>query len=213
MFLMVDNQDSFVWNLVRYLQILSVDVEVVRSDKMDVEKILASKYQGILFSPGPGTPDKAGKMPELLRRLDQTEIPVPMFGVCLGMQAIAQLYGARVVRGFQPMHGKVTPVWHDQMGVFRGLPSPFMATRYHSLIVDPIDLPVDLQVSSRDRDGIIMAIRHKQKPIEGVQFHPEAELTEHGLLMLQNFVDRCMLPAASKDRQTDQAQKQPGVGL
>jgi anthranilate synthase/aminodeoxychorismate synthase-like glutamine amidotransferase len=191
MFLMVDNQDSFVWNLVRYLQILTAEVMVVRSDKLDLQQILAGGYQGIVLSPGPGTPEKAGRMPELLRRLDQAGMPVPLFGVCLGMQAIAQLYGARVIRGPKPMHGKVTPVWHDQLGVFSGLPSPYMVTRYHSLVVDPAGLPPELLVSSHDQDGNIMAVRHRDKPVEGVQFHPEAELTEHGLKMLKNFVDFC----------------------
>lgn len=187
MYLMVDNRDSFVWNLVRYLQILAAGVDVRRCDRLDLDQIGRAGYDGIVLSPGPGTPEQAGSLLDLIRRFGGT---VPLLGVCLGHQAIAQAYGSRIICGPRPMHGKVTPVWHDGQGIFTGLPNPLQVTRYHSLIIDPATLPAGFTVSCRAEDGTIMGIRDQSGLIEGVQFHPEAELTEHGLDMIRQFVNR-----------------------
>lgn len=187
MYLMVDNRDSFVWNLVRYLQILAVDVDVRRCDRLDLDQIERAGYAGIVLSPGPGTPEQAGSLLGLINRLGGK---VPLLGVCLGHQAIAQAYGSRIICGPRPMHGKVTPVWHDGQGLFTDLPNPLQVTRYHSLIIDPATLPAAFAISCRAEDGTIMGIRHQSGLLEGVQFHPEAELTEHGLDMIHQFVNR-----------------------
>jgi anthranilate synthase/aminodeoxychorismate synthase-like glutamine amidotransferase len=192
MYLMVDNKDSFVWNLVRYLRLLSAQVDVRRCDHLDFAEIEQAGYQGIVLSPGPGTPEKAGRLLDLIGRFGEK---IPMLGVCLGHQAIAQAFGGRIICGPRPMHGKVTPVRHDGLGVFAGLPSPMQVTRYHSLVVDPQTLPVCFNVSSMAEDGCIMGIRHRSGLLEGVQFHPEAVLTEHGLDLLRRFVERTT-PAA-----------------
>jgi para-aminobenzoate synthetase component II len=187
-FLMIDNIDSFVWNLVRYFQIAGADVDVCRNDRIDLAAIGPGDYEGIVLSPGPGTPDEAGLLLPLITRLMGR---LPIFGVCLGHQAIAQALGARITRASQPMHGKLSRVWHNGQGVFRGLPSPITVTRYHSLIVDPASLPEGLVVSCRTEDGTIMGLQHESGLIEGVQFHPEAELTEYGMGMVRNFIRSC----------------------
>lgn len=183
--LMVDNRDSFVWNLVRYLQILGAHVDVRRCDHLDLDLIHQEHFDGIVLSPGPGTPERAGQLLDLVRRFGGR---IPMLGVCLGHQAIAQAYGARIICGPRPMHGKVTPVRHDGLGVFHDLPSPLLVTRYHSLIVDPDTVPEGFMVSSIADDGSIMGLRDRSGLLEGVQFHPEAALTEHGLDMVHRFV-------------------------
>lgn len=182
---MIDNRDSFVWNLVRYLQILGSVVDVQRCDRIDLDQVAQDDYDGIVLSPGPGTPERAGRLLDLVRRFGGK---VPMLGVCLGHQAIAQAYGARIICGPRPMHGKVTPVSHDGLGIFQDLPSPLQVTRYHSLIIDPATLPDGFIISSLAEDGAIMGIRHESGLLEGVQFHPEAALTEHGLDMIHRFV-------------------------
>lgn len=188
MILMVDNRDSFVWNLVRYLRILHEDVRVLRCDELEIGQVTAAGYEGIVLSPGPGRPEDAGALLDLIRACAGE---IPLFGVCLGQQAIAQAFGARIICGPRPMHGKVTPVSHDGLGVFDNLPSPLEVTRYHSLVIDRRTLPAGFYVSSTAADGSIMGIRHVSSLMEGVQFHPEAELTRHGLAMLANFLNLC----------------------
>ncbi|HAL74800.1 MAG TPA: aminodeoxychorismate/anthranilate synthase component II [Clostridiales bacterium] len=188
MILMVDNIDSFVWNLIRYLELAGARTEVVRNDQLDLDQIGKAGYHGIVLSPGPGTPSAAGRMPDLLQRFAGR---LPILGVCLGHQAIAEHFGARIITGLQPMHGKLSQVTHDGQGIFRGLPSPLTVTRYHSLAVDRASLPDCLTVSSQTADGCIMGLRHRSGLLESVQFHPEAELTEYGRDIIMNFVDYC----------------------
>ena len=190
MLLMIDNYDSFTFNLVQYLGELGQEVKVVRNDALDVAGIRALKPAHIMISPGPGTPNDAGVSLDLLRELSGE---IPIFGVCLGHQAIGQAFGGKVVRARAVMHGKVSPVHHDGSGVFRGLPSPYTATRYHSLIVESESLPSCLEVTAwtENADGSIdeiMGLRHKTLPVEGVQFHPESILTQRGHDLLANFL-------------------------
>lgn len=190
MLLMIDNYDSFTYNLVQYLGELGQEVKVVRNDAVDVAGIRALRPDHIMISPGPGTPDDAGVTLGLLREL-AGEIPV--FGVCLGHQAIGQAFGGKVIRAKQIMHGKISPVHHRGQGVFAGLPDPFEATRYHSLVVEQSSLPdcLDITAWTENADGSIdeiMGLRHKTLPIEGVQFHPESILTQHGHDLLRNFL-------------------------
>ena len=182
MILVVDNYDSFTWNLVHYLQELGAEVRVVRNDALTAAEALASNATGFLLSPGPKTPDEAGVTLELVAAC--AEARRPLLGVCLGHQAIGQYFGGSVVRGGL-MHGKTSPVTHDGTGVFAGLPSPFTATRYHSLVVT--DVPAELHVNA-DADGLVMGLRHRELPIHGVQFHPESIATEHGHALLANFL-------------------------
>lgn len=191
-FLMIDNIDSFVWNLVRYLELAGASINILRNDQLDFQSIEGAGYHGIILSPGPGTPSSAG---QLLQLVHQFGGRIPILGVCLGHQAIAQACGAKIVRGDMPMHGKLSEVNHDGQGVFKDLPSPLTVTRYHSLVVDRASLPDSLIVSSETADGTIMGLRHKSGLMEGVQFHPEAELTAHGLTMVTNFVQKCRLHA------------------
>lgn len=184
--LVVDNYDSFVFNLVQYLQQLGERVVVRRNDEVSVAE--ASQYDGILLSPGPGTPEDAGSCVELIEELGKT---TPIFGVCLGHQAIAQAYGATVSRAPELLHGKTSEVHHDGKGVFEGLSDPFTATRYHSLAVEPDTVPRSLEVSATTDSGVIMGIRHREHPVEGVQFHPESVLTESGHLLLANWLVSC----------------------
>jgi anthranilate synthase/aminodeoxychorismate synthase-like glutamine amidotransferase len=184
MIAMIDNYDSFTYNLVQYLGELGAQVRVYRNDEVSCEEVLASSPSHIVISPGPCTPDEAGISLELIRR---SAGRVPLLGVCLGHQAIGQAFGARVVRARQVMHGKVSRIEHEGCGVFSGIESPFTATRYHSLAVDAP--PACLAVSARAEDGEIMGLRHRQLPIAGVQFHPEALLTQHGHKLLQNFLE------------------------
>lgn len=198
MLLMIDNYDSFTWNLVQYFGELGEDVRVIRNDAMTLEAVRGLDARAIVISPGPGTPDEAGVSLEVIDRLGGT---VPLLGVCLGHQAIGQVFGGKVVRARQIMHGKTSPIHHDSRGVFRGLPNPFEATRYHSLVVEKASVPDCLEVSAwtlADDGSVdeIMGLRHRTLPIEGVQFHPESILTQHGHAMLRNFLARDLPQAA-----------------
>ncbi|MBQ1496918.1 anthranilate synthase component II [Sphingomonas sp. NPDC092331] len=183
MILVIDNYDSFTWNLVHYLMELGTDVQVVRNDALTARDAVASNAQAFLISPGPCTPNEAGISLDLVAAC--ADLGKPLLGVCLGHQAIGQHFGGSVVRGGL-MHGKTSPVNHDGTGLFEGLPSPFTATRYHSLIVT--DIPEDLVVNATADDAHVMGFRHKSLPIHGVQFHPESIATEHGHAMLANFL-------------------------
>jgi para-aminobenzoate synthetase component 2 len=184
--LVVDNYDSFVFNLVQYLQQLGAHCDVRRNDAVTVSE--AEGYDGVLLSPGPGTPEEAGVCVHMVRHCAGR---VPVFGVCLGLQAMAVAYGGVVGRAPELLHGKTSPVHHEGAGVLAGLPSPFTATRYHSLGVDPATVPADLEVTARTESGVIMAMRHRQFAVEGVQFHPESVLTEGGHHMLANWLVVC----------------------
>ena len=184
--LVVDNYDSFVFNLVQYLAQLGAEVVVVRNDALTPSDALG--YDGVLLSPGPGTPEDAGVCMDIVRECGGQ---VPIFGVCLGHQAIAAAFGATVSRAPELLHGKTSYVHHQDVGVLKGLPNPFLATRYHSLAVDPATVPADLEVTGATESGVIMALRHRSLPIEGVQFHPESVLTEGGHLMLANWLVAC----------------------
>ena len=185
MLLMLDNYDSFTWNLVQYLGELGAVVKVVRNDAMSLEEIEALHPDHVVISPGPCTPNEAGIAVPLVRRFAGR---IPILGVCLGHQAIGQAFGARVIRAQRVMHGKLSSIVHDQRGVFAGVPSPFQATRYHSLALERSSLPPVLDVTATAEDGEIMGIRHHDLAVEGVQFHPEAILTEHGKKVLANFL-------------------------
>jgi anthranilate synthase component 2 len=192
MLLMIDNYDSFTFNLVQYLQMLGAEVKVVRNDAMSVEQIAALKPSHIVISPGPKTPNEAGVSLEVIRQLGPT---IPLFGVCLGHQSIGQVYGGDVIRASNIMHGKTSPIRHEGKGVFAGLPDRYEATRYHSLVVDKNTLPAELEITAwtENPDGSmeeIMGLRHRQYPVEGVQFHPESILTQHGHVLMKNFLDR-----------------------
>jgi anthranilate synthase component II len=182
--LVIDNYDSFTFNLVHYLMELGAEVEVVRNDAISVEQALSSGAQAFLISPGPKTPDHAGISLDLVAAC--ADAGTPLLGVCLGHQSIGQYFGGKVVRGGL-MHGKTSAVHHDGSGVFAGIPSPYTATRYHSLIVD--DIPESLVVNATADDGSVMGFRHKDLPIHGVQFHPESIATEHGHKLLANFME------------------------
>ncbi|MFI1014571.1 aminodeoxychorismate/anthranilate synthase component II [Streptomyces sp. NPDC020965] len=186
--LVVDNYDSFVFNLVQYLYQLGAECEVVRNDEVSLAHA-QDGFDGVLLSPGPGAPEQAGVCVEMVGHCADAGIPV--FGVCLGMQSMAVAYGGVVNRAPELLHGKTSPVTHEGKGVFAGLPSPFVATRYHSLAAEPSELPDVLEVTARTADGIIMGLRHRELPVEGVQFHPESVLTEHGHLMLANWLEQC----------------------
>jgi len=187
MFLLIDNYDSFTYNLWHYLGELGADVEVRRNDALTVDQALALKPQGIVISPGPCDPDRAGICLDLIAAAAAQR--VPLFGVCLGHQSIGQAFGGKVIRAPQPLHGKISAVSHDGSGVFAGLPSPFRATRYHSLVVERETFPASLHVSAWTDDGLVMGLAHRELPIWGVQFHPESIETEHGHQMIRNFLD------------------------
>ena len=187
MILLIDNYDSFTYNLVHYLGELGADVEVRRNDALDVQQAMALRPEGIVLSPGPCDPDQAGICLPLSLAAGETQ--VPLLGVCLGHQTIGQAFGGEVVGAGQIVHGKMGTIHHEGKGIFKGLPSPLLATRYHSLVVDRDSLPDTLEVTAWLEDGTIMALRHKEKPIEGVQFHPESIRSEHGHAMLKNFLD------------------------
>jgi para-aminobenzoate synthetase component 2 len=187
--LVIDNYDSFVYNLVQYLAQLGAEVEVRRNDALEPEELAALGVDGVLISPGPGTPEDAGvSMPVVSACAD---LELPLFGVCLGHQAIGAVYGGVVERAPELLHGKTSEVLHDGSGVLGGLPSPFTATRYHSLAVREETLPDFIQVTGRSRSGVVMAMRHRELPIDGVQFHPESVLTQGGHRMLGNWLERC----------------------
>jgi anthranilate synthase/aminodeoxychorismate synthase-like glutamine amidotransferase len=191
--LVVDNYDSFVYNLVQYLGELGAEPVVHRHDALDLAGIVALEPDAVLISPGPGRPEDAGVSNEAIRWFGERAVPV--LGVCLGHQCIGQLYGGDVVRAPELMHGKTSEVHHTGRGVFDGLPSPLVATRYHSLVVDAPSVPDCLEVTAETADGIVMGLRHKDFPIEGVQFHPESILTEHGHQLLRNWLDRAAAPS------------------
>jgi anthranilate synthase/aminodeoxychorismate synthase-like glutamine amidotransferase len=184
--LVIDNYDSFTYNLVQYLGELGAEVVVYRNDAITVDGIRELKPERLLISPGPGTPDTAGVTLDAIRAFAGR---MPILGVCLGHQAIGQAFGGKVVRAPYLMHGKMSEICHDSATVFRGLPYRFRATRYHSLIVEKTNLPAMLEVSATTPDGIIMGLRHRDFPIEGVQFHPESVMTEHGKTLLENFLN------------------------
>ena len=183
--LLVDNYDSFTYNLYQYLGELGADTTVVRNDALTVEAVLARNTDRIVISPGPGTPDQAGISLELVREAGGR---VPVLGVCLGHQALGQAYGGRVVRAPAPMHGKTSEIHHDGRGLFRGLPNPFTATRYHSLVVERASLPACLELTAWTADGLVMGLRHREHALLGVQFHPESILTAPGKELLRNFL-------------------------
>lgn len=186
MLLVIDNYDSFTYNLVQYLGELGADLRVIRNDEMDADAIESEIHpEKILISPGPGTPDSAGVS---LSVIDRFAGRIPMMGVCLGHQAIGQHFGGKVVRAPEPVHGKPVEVRHDGRTIFEGIDDTFNAGRYHSLVVDRDSLPDCLEISAESPDGLIMAMRHRTLPIEGVQFHPESILTEHGKALLKNFL-------------------------
>jgi anthranilate synthase/aminodeoxychorismate synthase-like glutamine amidotransferase len=183
--LLLDNYDSFTWNLAQYLQELGADVEVRLNDRLELDRVFSQGLDGIVISPGPGRPDQAGITLELVRAVAGR---LPLLGVCLGHQAIAQAYGARIVQAEVLMHGKTSRIEHEGQGLFADLPRPFEATRYHSLVIDPASLSGELEITARTRDGVIMGIQHRVHPLYGVQFHPESILTQDGKMLLANFL-------------------------
>jgi para-aminobenzoate synthetase component II len=189
--LVIDNYDSFVFNLVQYLAQLGADVTVKRNDEVTVEECLS--YDGVLISPGPGSPQTAGVCLDVVR---ETKGHVPIFGVCLGHQVIAEAFGGEIHRAPELLHGKTSQVHHTQKGVLRTLPQDFTATRYHSLALNPDTVPTELEVTGHTESGVIMSLRHRDLPIEGVQFHPESVLTEGGHEMLANWLEDCGFPQA-----------------
>jgi anthranilate synthase component 2 len=184
MFLLIDNYDSFTYNLWHYLGELGAEVMVRRNDALNVDEALALRPQGIVISPGPSDPDHAGICLDLVRRA----VTTPVLGVCLGHQAIGQAFGGKIVRAPTPMHGKVSEIRHDGSGIFAGLPNPFPATRYHSLIVDRASFPAALAITAETADGLVMGLAHRERPIHGVQFHPESIASEGGHDLLRNFL-------------------------
>jgi anthranilate synthase component II len=186
MLVLIDNYDSFTYNLVHFLGELGAGCQVFRNDKISVAEVLALAPEGIVLSPGPCTPNEAGICLELIEKAGPD---IPLLGVCLGHQAIGQVYGGRVVRAPVPMHGKLSQIAHTGKGVFKGLPKRFEVTRYHSLIVDREDLPDCLALTARTADGLIMGLQHKKHPVHGVQFHPESIASEHGHALLANFLE------------------------
>jgi anthranilate synthase/aminodeoxychorismate synthase-like glutamine amidotransferase len=185
--LVIDNYDSFTYNLVQYFGELGADLDVRRNDALTVEEAIALKPEKVVISPGPGTPDDAGISLELIKRLGPT---TPILGVCLGHQAIGQAMGGNVIRAPRLMHGKTSLVNHTGKGVFVGLPSPLTATRYHSLIVEKESLPEELEITAETDQGEIMGLKHRSWPLEGVQFHPESVLTDTGMRMIKNFLEQ-----------------------
>ena len=188
MYILIDNYDSFTYNLYHYLVELGAKVDVYRNDQITVDAVIEKAPKGIIISPGPCTPNEAGICLELIDRVKQT---IPVFGVCLGFQSIGQVFGGTVCRAPYVMHGKTSPISHTGKGVFKGLPSPYDATRYHSLIVARDDLPECLEITAETEDGLIMGLQHKKYALHGVQFHPESIASEHGHALLKNFLTLC----------------------
>jgi len=186
MFILIDNYDSFTWNIVHYMAELGAAPEVYYNDQITPEEIAAKKPQGLVLSPGPKNPDEAGICLDVVKKFAGK---VPILGVCLGHQAIGQAFGGKVVRAPQLMHGKVSKIHHGGEGVLKGLPSPFTATRYHSLTLAPDSFPDALEITARTGDGVIMGLQHRTLPVYGVQFHPESIMSEHGHALLQNFLE------------------------
>ncbi|MBN6187412.1 aminodeoxychorismate/anthranilate synthase component II [Aneurinibacillus sp. BA2021] len=187
MILMIDNYDSFTYNLVQYLGEMGEELRVVRNDQITCDEIAAMQPSYLMISPGPCTPNEAGVSLEAIKRFTGR---IPIFGVCLGHQSIAQVFGGRVIRAERLMHGKTSQVHHAGSGIFAGIPTPFRATRYHSLIVERDTLPDCLEITAETPEGEIMALRHRDFAVEGVQFHPESIMTEHGMQLLRNFLTR-----------------------
>ncbi len=185
MILLLDNYDSFTYNVVQYLGELGAELKVVRNDAATAASLLDEHPTGIVLSPGPGRPENAGIMPVLIEKAAGR---IPILGICLGHQAIGQVFGARITYAPTLMHGKTSEVLHDESFLYRDVPSPFTATRYHSLVIDPATLPAELAVTARTADGVIMGVQHRALPIVGVQFHPESILTTHGKTILRNFL-------------------------
>jgi anthranilate synthase component 2 len=193
--LMIDNYDSFTYNLVQYLGELGAEVDVVRNDAADVDALMARAGDGLVISPGPGTPDDAGVSVAAIQKFGAARIPV--LGVCLGHQSIGVAFGARIVRAQSIMHGKISQIMHDEQGLFRGLRPRFEATRYHSLVIEESSVPSVLEISARTDDGEIMGVRHRDLAIEGVQFHPESIMTGEGKALLGNYLTRCRRGSAA----------------
>jgi anthranilate synthase/aminodeoxychorismate synthase-like glutamine amidotransferase len=191
MLLLIDNYDSFTYNLYQYLSELGATVTVRRNDQVTLAEIEAMQPNYIVISPGPCTPDEAGLSCQIIATFGAS---IPTLGVCLGHQAIGQVYGGRVIRAPQPIHGKTSSIYHQGQGVFRNLPMPFEANRYHSLIVERITLPTDLEITAETADGLIMGLRHRTYPVEGVQFHPESIMTPAGKNLLRNFLEHIRKP-------------------
>ncbi|MGI9589864.1 MAG: anthranilate synthase component II [Myxococcota bacterium] len=187
--LMIDNYDSFTYNLVQYLGELGAEVEVHRNDAAPVEELLRGEHAGVVISPGPGEPGGAGVSLAMVEAC--AERGIPLLGVCLGHQSIGMAFGGRIVRARSIMHGKLSQIRHDGKGVFAGIASPLTATRYHSLVIEQESCPEELEITARTEDGEILGVRHIEKPIEGVQFHPESIMTEAGKALLGNFLERC----------------------
>ncbi len=185
MILVIDNYDSFTFNLVQYIGETIPNLKVVRNDELTSEEALALKPTHIVVSPGPCTPTEAGISVDLIRKVPPS---IPLLGVCLGHQAIGEAFGGKVSRAPEPMHGKTSEIEHQSKGLFADMPSPFTATRYHSLLVEEKDLPQELEITARSKDGIIMGLQHKQRPIFGLQFHPESILTQDGKKLIANFL-------------------------
>jgi anthranilate synthase/aminodeoxychorismate synthase-like glutamine amidotransferase len=183
---LVDNYDSFTYNLFQYLSELGAEISVRRNDQFSFDEVDEIHPAGIVISPGPGRPSDSGLTPELVERYAGR---CPILGVCLGHQAIGEVFGGRIVRAPSLFHGKVSPISHDGQTIYRGLPNPFIATRYHSLVIEPSSVPACLEVTARTADGVIMGVRHRQLPVEGVQFHPESALTPDGKQLLANFLE------------------------
>ncbi|HEX3663717.1 MAG TPA: aminodeoxychorismate/anthranilate synthase component II [Rhizomicrobium sp.] len=192
MLLLIDNYDSFTWNLVHYFGELGENVVVKRNDELDAQAALALAPDAIVLSPGPCDPDRAGIC---LALIEAAQGRVPILGVCLGHQAIGQAYGGRIVRAPAPMHGKLSRIRHTARGVFRGIDDGFEATRYHSLAIDPATLPWCLEVTATTDDGVIMGVQHRELPVHGVQFHPESIASQHGHALLRNFLELARVPA------------------
>jgi len=192
--LMIDNYDSFTYNLFQYLGEIGAEVEVVRNDTESIEDLLARTPDGVVVSPGPGVPENAGVSVDVVKRFGERKTPV--LGVCLGHQSIGVAFGGRIIRAGSIMHGKTSLMQHWGQGVFKGLPDPFVATRYHSLVIEEATFPDALEITARSEDGEIMGVRHRELPVEGVQFHPESILTETGKQLLGNFVQACSRGAA-----------------
>jgi len=204
MLTLIDNYDSFTYNLVHFLGEVGASARVYRNDKISVDEVMAEKPSAIVLSPGPCDPDRAGICLELIKRAGPE---VPILGVCLGHQAIGQVYGGRIVRAPTLMHGKLSKVHHTGQGVFDGIAQDFSATRYHSLIIDRASLPAELEITATTSDGVIMGVRHKRYPVHGVQFHPESIASEHGHQLLANFLD-----LARVDRRIRGAEARDAVG-
>lgn len=188
MFLMIDNYDSFVYNLIRYLEELNEEVVIYRNDKITLKEIENMKLDGIIISPGPKSPKEAGLSLDII---DRFKGEMPILGICLGHQCIGHYFGGNIIKGKEPIHGKISYINHNEEGVFKNIKNPLRVTRYHSLIVDNQNIPSCLEITSKTEDDVIMGIKHREYDIYGVQFHPEAEMTEEGHNMLKNFIEIC----------------------